>query len=56
MTNKLTRIWRAIIRLRSGLTQAIHIEADDYFRAKALIETLYGQGSIFQGPTEVKGK
>ena len=46
------RTFRAIIRLRSG-NQAIIIMADDEYRAKDLLEVLYGRGRIYSGPTEV---
>lgn len=45
------KIWAAKIRLKSGI-QEITVQADNYFKAKEIIETQYGKGSIFSGPTE----
>jgi hypothetical protein len=43
------RLWKAKIRLRSGL-QEVTVVAGDYFRARDLIEAQYGKGCIFSGP------
>ena len=46
------KTFKAIIKLKSG-HQAITIVADNEYRAKDLLEAIYGRGRIFSGPTEV---
>jgi hypothetical protein len=48
------KTWKAKIRLKNGGLQDITVQADNYFNAKAMIETQYGKGCIFSGPTEVR--
>jgi len=46
-----TRTFKAKIRLKSGI-QEVTVQADNYFKAKEMLEAQYGKGSIFIGPTE----
>ncbi len=46
----MTRKWKARIRVSNGAIQEITVEADNFFNARALIETQYGAGCIFSGP------
>jgi hypothetical protein len=46
-----TRTFKAKIRLKSGI-QEVTVQADNYFKAKEMLEAQYGKGSIFVGPTE----
>jgi hypothetical protein len=46
--------FKATIKLKNGAYQEITVQADTYFNAKVMIEALYGNGSIFIGPIEVR--
>jgi hypothetical protein len=45
-----TNTYEAIIKLSGAGTQKITVQADDQFKAKAMIEMQYGQKSIVSGP------
>lgn len=45
------KTFRAVVRLSNGSSQEIHIQADNAPNAKAMIETLYGNGTILFGPS-----
>jgi len=49
-----TKTYKAKIRLPSGRTQEVTVEADNTYNAKEMLEEQYGQGSIFSPPTEVR--
>ena len=44
------RTWSAKVRLSNGGFQEVHVQADTYFNAIAIIEAQYGRGSIIFGP------
>lgn len=43
--------WMAKVRLKTGIKE-VRVRANSYFDAKAMIESMYGEGSIFFGPVE----
>lgn len=45
-----TKMWKASIKLGSNGSQWVVVQADTYFKAKALLEAQYGVGSISMGP------
>ena len=47
-----TRTYKAKIRLKSGI-QEVTVQADNYFKAKEMLEAQYGKRSIYSGPSEV---
>jgi hypothetical protein len=49
-----TKTYKATIRLQGAGLQEVTVQANDYFKAKAMLETQYGKGSLFNGPTEVR--
>jgi hypothetical protein len=50
------KTWKAKIRLTNGSIEEVLIQASNSFNAKAMLETQYGKGCIYTGPTEVKAK
>ena len=49
------RTFVATIRLSNGLHQQIRIQADSQAAARAMIESMYGAGSVLQGPWSTAG-
>jgi hypothetical protein len=46
--------WVAVIRLvKTGARQRVTIEADSYWNARQMLESLYGRRAIVSGPTRV---
>ncbi|WP_428489512.1 hypothetical protein [Rhodopila sp.] len=43
----------AKIKLKSGV-QEVTLQADNYFKAKEMLEAQYGKGTIFSGPVQKK--
>jgi hypothetical protein len=43
------RTWTAQVQLKPGWFQEVTVQADDHFRAFAMLESLYGRGSIMGG-------
>jgi hypothetical protein len=46
--------YKAKIKLKGGGMQEVTVQADDVFKAKALLEMQYGKGCIWSGPTLVR--
>jgi hypothetical protein len=46
-------IVKARVKLAKAGTQEITVQADDYFKARAMIEAQYGKGCIITGPNQV---
>ena len=44
------RTWKTNVRLPNGSHQDVFVQADCWSNARAMIEALYGRGSIFSGP------
>jgi hypothetical protein len=47
---KIMRTWKTNVRLPNGSHQDVFVQADCWSNARAMIEALYGRGSIFSGP------
>ena len=45
--------WKVTVMLSNNVLQVIFIEADTSGNASAMIESMYGVGSIRSGPTRV---
>lgn len=48
------KTYKAKIRLPSGRTPEVTVQADSTHNAKEMLEEQYGKGSIFSPPTEVR--
>ena len=48
------KTFKARVRLSNGSSQEVTVQADDYFKAKAMLEAQYGKGSISSGPMETR--
>lgn len=44
------RTFQATVRLSNGLHQEVQVNADSQQAARAMIESMFGQGSILAGP------
>jgi hypothetical protein len=49
------KTWSAKVRLSSGGFQEVYVQADNHFNALAMIDSLYGRGSIVFGPSAEQG-
>lgn len=43
------RTWWAVIRLQNGNQQRVTIQADSYWNARLMLESLYGKQSVLFG-------
>jgi len=44
------RTFQAAVRLSNGLHQEVQVRADSQLAARAIIESIFGGGSILAGP------
>ena len=42
--------WRAKLKLESGHVE-VYVQAPNFFAAKQMLESMYGKGKIWGGPT-----
>jgi hypothetical protein len=48
------KTFKAVIFIKPGVTQEIHVQADNVFKAKDLIIRQYGNPKFFSQPQEVR--
>jgi hypothetical protein len=49
----MAKSFRARVRLEGAGSQDVIVEADNSLNAKAILESQYGEGSVFEGPMEM---